>query len=247
LFEGPISLDDGNLRYNITSSFKIESSLRRKINSIWSERVSSFEKKEFCYDGLSYRLDDYRFTQEKLLLEVSKIRFSVRYSLLKLAEEGTDLDEGAASKGLGVAAFIETSDGYYIFVEKSDAIKPFNKIGLVGGILDFIEANPEIDSYYLFDELCREMKEEISVGNGSVSKYSFLGLVFSCLGGVLILFDLKIDMSKEDVLKNFFENEQAEIECLHFVDKSGLEVFLNGKSDILIVSYDLWKRVQDLS
>src|SRR5260221_3610457 len=133
LLKGKILREDITIHFNATSKRKINPVIESKIKEVWAETYKiATEKGQTIYNGESYRVDDYKYENGKLALTLSKFTYEVRSSLNKLAAEIELLgDDQYYSRGFAIGGFLKTSDGKYIFGQRSGKNVTSNTIDFI--------------------------------------------------------------------------------------------------------------------
>lgn len=146
LWQGSIIEDQlvVNLIDSSKSNRAVDLTVESKLQDVWEQQLAeSREKGTILYDGISYRLEEFKFDGKKLVLIVSRMKYHIRNTLKKMSEL-EDLGEAYYSHGLSIGGFVVTTDdvlnqgyasnGEYILTPKTG---DFN----FQGIKDYINRN----------------------------------------------------------------------------------------------------------
>jgi len=189
----------------------------------WQSRLlEAQEKGQELYNGTSYRMESFDFEDGRLALTVSPIEFSKRWTL-KRSPRLEQLGEEYYSHGLSTAGFVQTSDGKYIFTQKSGKSASVLKIDIIGGVLEKIEPASGVG---LFNNNRKELKEEINVDPTMINDMRVIGLVRSHTTDIVIVTFTKLNITLEQLHGVFDQREDFELEGIEVVEADDLEGFL---------------------
>lgn len=225
LAKGPYEFKDFEITL-VNSGRKTSPKIEKKIDLFWDDFYKqAVDEGKLIYNGVSYRLDWIEVTDSKVLLEVSKIDFKTRMSLVKLRDTlSQDFDYTA--NGLVIGGFIKTSDNKFVFGIRSGKTLANNEFDFIGGIIE--DSSPLGTGTDLEIHLNKEIEEEVGVDPEMISKSKILGVVFTHSTNIifLTLTNLKIDSKKLMQLQK--KHHDIEMEGVKLVSKDDLEDFLTS-------------------
>lgn len=226
LISGKFYADDISVKVNPHSNRKIDKTVERGINPLWEKiyKKATAEGKQ-VWDGISFRLNDVHEEQGTLMFEVSPIKFSIRYPLCTMVSELEHLGEDYYAKGMGIGGIIETSDGKYIFGQRSGKTMTSNKIDVIGGFVEGVDFTDKREQGLLAVNTM-EIKEELGIDSFRIKEMSVIGVVLSYTTNVVVVTYTELEMDSSEVRQSFNNATDDEMSDLVFVEKENLKKFL---------------------
>lgn len=210
----------------VPSTRKSNAKLEEKIATDWRDVLEQATKtKREIWDSALYRLEEVVAVDNYLHFKLSTISFSTRLMMKKNTAEIKQLGFEYSPCGMFASCLVETIDGYFVFIKKSQKYFGSKEYAWVGGVLSKDEG--EIKSGRdLFLAARREVVEELGVSsaemNETVLKVGYLTENWN----VCLLFSIKLLLSKTELLEVFKNNSDGEAEDLVFLN-------VDNKSDWL--------------
>lgn len=225
LFQGNWTEKDIVIK-EVPTTRKTDTKLEERISTDWRDVLEQAAKtKREIWDSALYRLEEVIAVDNSLHFKLSTIVFSARLMMKKYTAEIKRLGFEYSPRGIFNSCLVETTDGYFVFIKKSQKYFSTKEYAWVGGVLSKDER--EIKSGQdLFASARREVVEELGVSflqiDETVLKIGYLTENWN----VCLLFSIKLSLSKTEVLEIFRSNSDGEAADL---------VFLNtdNKSDLL--------------
>jgi len=220
LLSGRFSAEDINIIGTDTSSRKIVPEIESRLSHVWEENSAAAQKAgKLIYDGESFRLEKAEIVEGKLELTVSKFKYSVRSALVALAPQLLELGIEYTGNGLAIGGFIKTTDGKYIFGEKSGKTTSTAKVDFIGGMLE-----PKVlkDGKDLIEYNEVEIEEESGIKPEDIESIVITGLIYTPTSNIIILTETNLRISSEEVLERFRDNNDGEMTRLIFKNESEL-------------------------
>lgn len=226
LWQGTLFEKDINVK--IITEEKSNRAKEKKIETeilprMWKEKVIEAKtKNQTLYDGTSYRLESFKYDNNKMNITVSPIKFSIRSSLKKLPELES-LGEKYYSHGLSVGGFVVTNDGNFLFANKSDKSSSSLKIDIIGGVLEKIEPCSGIG---ILNANKNELKEELNIDSSMIDEIKIIGIVRSHTTDIVIVTYTILNLSSEEVQNNFEKRNDKELDSIEYVNELEVGEFL---------------------
>lgn len=205
---------------------KIDSELEQKVDEYWKEFYTQAKADgKHIWDGDNYRLNKWKFEDGVLHLEFSTIKFSKRLPLMKFAAEGFIDDSKYCAKGCGVGALVKTSDGKYLFGQKSGKTAAAAKVDIIGGILEGCKLEKGWD---LAELLFNEIFEEINVDRNQILNIDLRGFLSSVTGNYVFLFSVQLDIDSVKVKELFLSRKDDELSEVIVVAETEVKEYLRS-------------------
>ena len=226
LVKGKFYADDIIVTTNPVSNRKVDDVLESKVKVAWKEvyKKAKAEGKQ-VWDGVSFRLNDVREEHSHLKLEVSPIKFSVRYPLNKMKEDLERLGEDYYPRGMAIGGFIKTLDGEFIFGQRSGKSMTSNKIDFIGGV---IEEHDGASGQSLLSRNQIEIKEEVGIDRRFIDEMFVVGVVLSNTTNVILITYTELSMGSLEVRNVFSKATDDEMSDLIFVEEKNLAEYLES-------------------
>ena len=240
----PHSLVTGNLQpddISITvsdSNLELTKEIEDRIENIWLEKLSESESRgKQIYNGTSYRLNNWVYSDNKLHLELAVFNFKHRLGLLAMTAGG-EIDPNTYDQaGCYVGATVITSDNKYIMVELSGKSMNYNTYDLLGGMAE-TDVNMSKNGDYLFNSLLKELKEEAGIVHQDIVDKHLRMFYRSTHAHFAFHFMIETNVTKETLEERFTTNDDVDIAGLCFFDEEEYVSKLNslGPTKELIAS-----------
>jgi len=210
----------------VKSSRKINSSLENICKQKWNEKLIRLNKtKTKLWDSEVYRFEKIYQIKNSLIINVSTIPLSIRLMMNNFTEKIQKLGLNYAPLGMFFSCFVLTKDCYFLFVKKSQYFYFDRKFAFIGGILSKTENN-NTSKCNIFNEVKKEMKEEIGVINQNIDSLNLLGHYKTSNFNFCLLFKIKLNITIEEALNGFSNRTEQEIEKIIPVHKNNLQNFI---------------------
>ncbi len=214
LFHGNFSREDTISKFNEVSSRKIDLVIEEKARQIWKDKVQmAKESGKKIWDQPVYRLDGFEANDEKCVLEFSTIPFSIRTCIKDFTEELINKGEEYFPMATYSSIFIETSDGKFVFGEKSDKFVANRKYSFIGGVFNRSSSDIVPD---LFASASKEVIEELGVDASDIGTVRLLGALRTGSCNVALAFYCKLKLTEDEIMENFKVRKDLEMESLFF-------------------------------
>jgi hypothetical protein len=206
------------------SNRRIDPEIEGRLPDMWHRKtIEAAERDEILYDGTSYRLETFSVSSDGLEITVSPMKFSIR-STLKRVPELEELGEEFYSHGLSVGGFVITSDGQYVFAQKSARSSSLLREDLVGGVYEKFDTGPRIG---IFDMNREELKEELNVDPTMIESMRILGIIRSSTTDIIIITTTRLHISASELQEIFEMREDEELQGIVYVAAENLHDYLN--------------------
>lgn len=217
LFYGAFTKENVVCRYNSDSQRKVDPAIEKKAKNIWKDKVKEAkEKGSLIWDQDVYRLEGFQLKKDKCILNFSTIPFSLRSTLKDFSQQLYLKGEDYLPMATYSSIFLETSDSFFVFGEKSDKYVANRKYTYIGGVFNRSEAGTMPD---IFNEAQREVKEEIGLTDKNIKEIKLLGAFRSNSFNVGFIFHCELNLTRAEVKKKFSENNDVELKNLFFSKK----------------------------
>src|SRR4030042_3758405 len=243
LFKGKFSKNEIVSKYNKVSLRCVDPVIENKAKQIWQNKVREARiagKK--IWDQPVYRLDDFFVDKNKCGLKFSTIPFSIRISIKDFTDELFYKGEKYLPMAVYSSIFVETSDGKFIFGEKSDKYATNRKYSYIGGVFNkSLEYDDEVDP---FAASCNEVIEELGIDTKDIESFFLLGALRTESCNVALVFYCKLKLIKDEVIKKFRNRKDLELSDLFFAKAKELkDVGVNkiGKEPEIVDFYELYE------
>jgi hypothetical protein len=221
---------DINIKRNKISSRKIDPVLENKAKSQWEEIVKKSEQEGTkIWDGTYYRLDNVsEIKNGSNEFKLSTIKYSLVKAYRGLSEEN-NLTEDQYTYHINTGGLIKTTDNFYIFGNKgSDFNNPI--IDFIGGGLQedelIVETGNDIER-----NVFKEIKEEVNLEIEEIKESEIIGILLAKSMAIIIIFEVDLKLTKEEVQIKFDERVEDEIKSLVFVPEKDIKDFFSKQSD----------------
>lgn len=223
LIKGPFNRANVNVSYNPVSNRKKDPELEKKVEAMWIKMQNEAKKNgKLIYNGGSYRLNGYEIKNGKLMIEVSKFKYSTRRPIREFEDKLERLGPDYYSKGLATGGYIKTADDWYVFGIRSGKTMENNSEDFIGGVLDAID----LSKMHIFDHNNSEIKEELNISMSSIKDVSLLGLVSTGTCNIIMVLFSNLTLTKKDVRDCFTKEGNIEMRDLRFVRAHELEKYM---------------------
>lgn len=221
-FQG--SLEDVIIRNAQKQTLEVSQSTQKLLDHIWTilEKKAQDEGRNL-WNGQSLRLDHFEEQDGKLYLDLSHIWFKDRYGLEAAYRSDECSTPSERSQGLAVGAVVKTSDDWYVFGLQSQTTMSSSQYAFLGGLADDLELN---SGYGLYQEMLREVEEESGILATDIEFARLLGMFQNHVAGYIMLFDVQLTITRDEVYQRFQENSDVEHADLVFVTPEELSEFL---------------------
>lgn len=194
------------------------------IETTWQEvSLKAKNENQMLWNGNSLRLNDLQINGDELTLITSVIDFRERLGISRNFNKIEYLGRQYFGMGMAVGGMIETIDGNYIFINRSPKSVNLNRTDFVGGVMDRIEATSGED---LVAHAYQEIKEETNLDEEDIIKAQVLGIIMSITSSVIILINVKVKLSRDEVLNKFDIMHDEEVGSLKIIPSTEVVEFL---------------------
>lgn len=228
LVSGPFESHQIVVAQNTPTTKLTNPSIELMIEETWLKLQSRAKQNDLLlYNGLSYRLDNVEFNSEtaKLTLQLGEFDFRTRKSLELIVGEIIELGHEYLGLGLAIGSLLQTSDGLYVFGQRSGRTMADSAVDFIGGI---VESNIEVSEKGLRQMLLLELLEEANIDAREVTINQYLGIILSNRGNAVLLADVRLNITKSQLEHKFTFSDKVEISNLIFVESSNLIQFLKS-------------------
>ena len=182
------------------SNLVILDEVAEDIEQIWSEKLKEAKEKGLnLYNGKSYRLNSFDYTDGKIVLGLGVMDFKTRYGL-RFALSNVSFDESMYRNGCFVGGSVRTSDGNYLMVKLSGKSMNNNTYDFLGGMM---ELEVPMSDAYVFDVMYEELKEEAGIEREEVSEMVLRGVYRDIYTNVGFYMTIQLSLSTKEVLERF--------------------------------------------
>jgi len=228
LLSGAIKFEDIKIKH-VSPRKNIPHDIQVECRNLWNEIYEKAKsEKRLIYDGQSYSLENFYSQENSVVLEISRMRYSMKKPLNILARDDDNFPPQACAKTLAIAGPIRTSDGYYAFGHKSGKTMNLVDIDLIGGIIEISDLHSGDD---LLKSFLIEIKEETNLAADTISFIELYGIILSGFGNIILFTHTKLNISKNEVQKYFNQKKDPELDKLIFIKKDNLAEFLKSMGD----------------
>lgn len=191
---------------------------------IWEDiKAQSRTRGVEIWDGLYYRLENLDELQTgSRVLKLGTIRYSTVRSLIEYRKKNTILKADFPNH-LNTGALVRTSDGFYLFGKKK--AKDSFCVDLIGGGLQESELKVR-SGEDLARNMLKELKEEVNLDSGLIKNNEIVGFVLADTMSVVILFEMELKVSLDEVFRQFNSREDFEFVDLVAISREKLPEFL---------------------
>ena len=199
------------------SNRKIDPIIEGKIEAVWEVKKKKADAEgKVCYNGISYRLNSIQEKDGKIFLDFGTFEYKVRDGLIAIPEY-FNLPEEYWRKGCFSCASIRTSDDRYLMVELSGKSMNYNKVDLIGGVMETNIGMTTGDD--IFTSFYNELEEEAGIKEDDI-KESHLHTIYLASGtNVAFYFEITLNVSSEELLERFKKNKDADIKSICVLTK----------------------------
>lgn len=210
----------------VPTTRKTDAKLEEKIATDWQDILEQAAKtKREIWDSALYRLEKVTAVDNSLHFVLSTVLFSTRLTMKKYTAEIKQLGFEYNPRGMFASCLVETSDGYFVFIKKSQKYFGAKQYAWVGGVLSKDEG--EIKSGRdLFLAARREVVEELGVSSLQIGETVLKVGYLTENWNVCLLFLVKLPLSRTELLEIFRSNNDGEAADLVFLN-------VDNKSDWL--------------
>ena len=196
------------------------------IAEAWLEiETKAKNENQMLWNGEGLRLDNLKQENDKLILYTSPSDFKTHTCLGRNINKIEKLGMAYFSAGLIIGGFVETSDNYFIFIDRSTKSISRSRIDFIGGIMDKVNAGNGLD---LLSHSYQEIEEEINITQSQIESNTILGLVLCNSGNVIIVTSTKLKIKYEEVMEYFSHKHDEEVQDLVKVEKENLANFVSN-------------------
>jgi 8-oxo-dGTP pyrophosphatase MutT (NUDIX family) len=166
------SIPVGQINCRLVGNFEPQDRVEEVRKSTWAAVCA---KRPAAFDGSLLRMASYWVDGERLSIAASRTRFSA-YVATRHPAFASEYPDADRADPLGLTAIVLTTDGNVI-VTKRSLLADQNPGGLylIGGYAEPGESDGRVD---LFNEIAREVEEEIAVRDVSRSEAIAIGLAY---------------------------------------------------------------------
>ncbi|WP_281546817.1 hypothetical protein [Pseudoalteromonas sp. PAR1] len=182
------------------------------------------------WDGQYYRLENIdEIQQGSLQLKLSTISYSTIRSLMKLSKQQS-LASCYFPYHINTGALISTSDDFFVFGQKSTKSDTYF-LDLIGGGLqrDELEVKQAVD---IKKNILKEAFEEANISSSMIDWVDLNSFLLTNTMSVVIVFNIKLNVDKGQLLKSFEARVENELSGLQFFDQQSVNEF-SHKENIL--------------
>jgi len=238
LIKKRLKSQDVQVTFNLNSSRKVDPSIEQEALDNWYKNLQTYkENNQKIWDGTTYRLNTLKIYENSLDLELSTVKFSTINGYRDIFKK-YDLNTEYYIDHISVGALIKTSDNKYLFGERSGKTAARSPIDLIGGGASKDEL--EITSGEDFETLLlKEIEEETNLDLNHIKKSEIIGIVRSQSTNVIIIFEVILNISSQNVLRLFKQRGDDEMKSLVFVEQANLKESLGLMGGYRVLLYDL--------
>lgn len=188
----------------VSSSRELDEKLEDLSQATWQSMTEEASLKgQKLWDSEIYRLENAE--ESGRVLSFSTIPFSTRIGMNSHSGYVKELGLAYAPKGLYTSCVVSTTDGHYIFIEKSKAYFTKKKYAWVGGILSKTERRIS-SGKDLFGTVRTEVTEELGAQEEDVVANILSSGYISENWNVCLLFEIELNL-RVDELQNLFKKQ----------------------------------------
>lgn len=212
------------------SNRTIDPELEARVDASWEEMKRKAEREgRVCYNGISYRLNNFREEAGKLHVEFGLLEYKARQALHAIHEYFA-LPEQYQHLGCFTGATVKTADGKYLVVELSGKSMNTFPFDMLGGIM---EKPQEIENGNdVFTTLLVELEEEARIKWGDIKDLYLRGIFVTHNAHTCFYFEAILNVTSQELLERFEkETEDQDIKALKALSEEEYAAFLkNHKS-----------------
>ncbi|WP_246651683.1 NUDIX hydrolase [Rhizobium laguerreae] len=166
------SIPADHIDCQLVGNFELQDRVEEVRKSTWAAVCA---KRPAAFDGSLLRMASYQVDGERLSIAASRTRFSA-YVATRHPAFASEHPHADRADPLGLTAIVLTADGNVI-VTKRSLLADQNPGGLylIGGYAEPGDSDGPVD---IFNEIAREVEEEIAVGDVSRSEAVAIGLAY---------------------------------------------------------------------
>lgn len=221
----PIDWLDVSLSWKV---FKYPAEIQKQIEIKQNEMyVREVAKGKKIRDDDLYRVDEIEISEVSCRLSLGIMKWSELFLIKHYPEIWEQLEEKYFSNGIACSALVETSDGFFLFWERSNKYAGRNgwEIGMIGGTLSPDEW--KVYSFqWFYDHLLRELHEEAGVWSEYVQDAKMVGIQRMSNGGIAFLYYLSLHVAKNEVDTLFTQEHDGEFQWLQYIPRAEVIGFL---------------------
>jgi CBS domain-containing protein len=193
------------------------------MKGIWDEFFAkAISQGKIIEDLPNFRIDGVTVLNGEVHIEMSLVPYWVKIAFREyLKQEGTSIqefDEAELPRGIGIGGILQTSDGKYVFADKSGGkTNAQYKIGVVGGIPTANEItlnSGETIVAHLISEIVEELG--ISPKNVNVEEVVITDIYLTNSGSIMVMTEAKLNITADEV-KEKFENRKDTNELTNII------------------------------
>lgn len=219
------SIRDFKISFSETSNRKTDSKLETQAKEEWKNILENAQKSGLKpWDGTYYRLENLNELEKgSQILKISTVKYSQLRAFQKL-EVSKNYPTEYHTLHISTLGIVITSDNHYIFGFRERSLNN-TKITFIGGGLqpDELEVKKAQD---IETNMLKEIREEINVDSSLIDKTEFNKIVHAIERmNIFIIFDIKLKISRDEVLELFENIKDKEHDRLIFVKDSDIKQF----------------------
>lgn len=241
LFQGNYSNQNVTCHFNQQSLRKIDPVIEQKAVQLWQQKIQQAQEAgKKIWDQPVYRLDKFHLDRDNCVLDFSTIPFSIRTSLKDFTEDLVKKGEDYLPMAVYSSIFIETTDGVFVFGEKSDEFVANHKYSYIGGVsnqIDGFKGDPNP-----FVSASSEITEELGIEDNDIEEVKLLGGLKTESCNLALVFYSKLKLNQKEVMKKFKIGNDLEMENLFFAKKGDLQEVCLHKIGKEAEFFDIFQR-----
>lgn len=205
------------------NEWKPDSGYDQEVSKVWQEKQDAATKEGITiWDGRYYRVVNVEELEkrEELFLRLGMINYRYINTAQNL-KASFMAHPFEPLFHLSTTAVLRTSDGFYLFGKRSRN----GAIDLIGGGVqkDQLEIK---DGNDLEKNLLKEMEEEAGIQKADIRKIEGIGILHSITSNILIIAQVQLNLSQEEVESSFKMRGDNEMAEPVFVSEADLPSFL---------------------
>lgn len=212
------------------------SAYENTLTGYWNDVIEDSNKAGIeVWDGLYYRLENIdELINGAMQLQLSTVPYSTVRSLIKLKQSHNTLDSSYFSYHINTGALISTSDDLFVFGQKT-RLSGTQFIDLIGGGLqkDELTVKQVAD---IKNNILKEAFEEANISSSMIDWVNLNSFVLTNTMSVIILFNIKLNVDKSQLLKAFESRVENELSGLEFFDKLDVGEFSRRENALSYLS-----------
>ncbi|MEI7603900.1 MAG: hypothetical protein WCJ19_02680 [bacterium] len=204
------------------TNIELENSIEQTWNQIFEKAKLEGKK---IWNSKIYRVNNYKFDDEKLFLELGPSDFK-NGLVFKMIPFFETLSLDCYPLNMFCLANVKTLDEKYVFGFSDKTIQYSNILG-IGGVFskDELLVNNSED---LFENMYKELKEEINVTKSMISEIVISGLLISEGANIGLIFNVDLNVTSLELQKNFEIENDGELERLIFVEQEKYKDYMQN-------------------